>query len=93
MSSNLRIFPCTEVDPDALIQKARDWNLDTVLITGYSDGNFVWGSSTLDLKELLFLQTLLKQEIEHCIEDGEYQFKSCVKMLVRAPVGSSKRLL
>ncbi len=52
--SNIRVFPgCADRDPDALLQVAREWGCNEIMIIGKCpDGERVWGASTMESRDI-----------------------------------------
>ena len=55
--SNVHCLPnVTDIDPTALLEMAKDWGMNEVLIIGRNpDRDFLWGSSTNDSAKLILL--------------------------------------
>jgi hypothetical protein len=55
MSEKLEIFPGKRVSPDAMLQKAQEWNLQSCVIVGFDkDGRLCIGSSESSMKEIFW---------------------------------------
>jgi len=63
-SDNLLMFPSGEINPVVMLEKAKSWRLESVLVIGWdSSGAFLWGSSADDAKEISFMLTLAQSEL------------------------------
>ena len=55
MANNIKAFPGKQ-DPLAMLEMAKHWELQDVLIVGWTeDGAFVWGTSTDSMKEVAWM--------------------------------------
>lgn len=56
MADNVHIMPNTDVDPEVILSKAREWGLKEVLVLGWDeDDNLVLGGSTVELRDIVWL--------------------------------------
>lgn len=52
------------VEPSAVLQKATEVDLETVMVMGWTKEGYLWmGSSTAEGPELIWLMELVKKEI------------------------------
>jgi len=55
-SAEVFIFPAGKVDPELLLEKAKEWGLKEVLVIGWAeDGELAVGSSEESKRDLLWL--------------------------------------
>ena len=63
-TDNLLLFPTGEVNPDVLLEKAKSWRLESVVILGWdSSGAFIWGGSSDDARDISFALSLAHHEL------------------------------
>ena len=70
---NVYIFPQGTIDPELLLEKAKEWNMDTFIIFGMAGDEFVAGSNTQDSKTLAHLGLLGQKRLGEIL-DNEFDY-------------------
>jgi len=69
---NIKLFPYGAIQPNLLLEKAKNWDLEQILIIGFdSDGELVFGGSEDNWKDLLFLMYQANEHMRNRIFDYE----------------------
>ena len=63
-SDNLLLFPSGDLNPVVMLEKAKSWRLESVLVLGWdSSGAFMWGGSQDDARDIAFMLDCAKFEL------------------------------
>jgi len=70
MTDNLEIFPNKTTDPDAILQKAREWGLTEVIVIGWDkDEKFRFGGSNGALRDISWLLKNAEMQLQELMEE------------------------
>ena len=72
MSDNILVFPCGEIEPSVLLDKAKNWGMRQTLVIGIdSEGELVLGGTEDNWKDLVWLLYQANEKVRREIFEVE----------------------